>query len=378
MLDTNWFYKRLYDGWNYRLRNLAGGRWAEHCRPTSIVFLLTELCNAKCLHCDIWKNTGREDSPTPEQWKQVLTDMRQWLGPVQVCFSGGEALMKPFTVDLVAAASSLGLFLEILTHGYWEDQRKIERLAMAKPWKVTISLDGIGDTHTTVRGRPKFWERTSRTLDTLKRVRQEQKLNYTIRLKNVIMSHNLHDTTEVARFGNQEGMEVFYQPVEQNYNTPDDPQWYLHSENWPKDSARAVANVHQLIELKKQGYRIANSIEQLEAMILYFGDPDAHRVSVMTHNSHETRRSCAALTNLQLQANGDVTICTGAPPVGNVKTQPIRKIWESRPHLWQSGCCLERRCTTSELTTIVPAVSLTAAAAWKTQDHSPIEPPVPR
>jgi len=378
MLNPNWLYKRLYEGWNYRLRHIGGGRWAAHCRPTSIVFLLTELCNAKCLHCDIWKNTGREDSPTPEQWRQVLADLRHWLGPVHVCFSGGEALMKPFTVDLVSAASSLGLFLEILTHGYWEDQRKIERLAMAKPWKVTISLDGIGETHTTVRGRPKFWERTVRTIETLQRIRKQEKLDYIIRLKNVIMSHNLNDTVEVAKFGNQEGMEVFYQAIEQNYNTPDDPQWYLHSENWPKDPAQAVASIRQLIQLKQQGYHIANSVEQLEAMIPYFGDPDAHRVSVMTHSAHERRRSCAALTMLQLQANGDVTICTGAPVAGNIKTQPIREIWENRPHLWESGCCLERRCTTSELTGIVPAASLTAASSWKTSNQSTVEPPIPQ
>lgn len=370
-LNTNALYRRLYEGWNYRLRNLAGGRWAAHCRPTSIVFLLTELCSAKCLHCDIWKNTDREDTPTADQWKQVLTDMRQWLGPVHVCFSGGEALMKTFTIDLVSHASAQGLFLEILTHGYWEDQKKIERLALAKPWKVTISFDGLGDTHTLVRGRPKFWERTVRTIDTLKRMRVEHGLDYTIRLKNVIMSHNLHDTVEVAKYGNHEGMEVFYQAIEQNYNTPDDPKWYLHSENWPKDTDFAVKQIRQLIELKKQGYRIANNFDQLEAMVQYFGDPDAHRVAIMTHNAHEARRSCAALTNLQLQANGDVTVCTGAPRIGNVKQTSIKDIWTKRPALWEAGCCLERRCSTSELTTIIPAASLAAATNWKNPSETP-------
>src|SRR5512134_2635434 len=92
------FRRELYEGFNYRLRSFAGGRWASYCRPTSIVFLLTELCNARCLHCYIWKNRGKEDSPTVEQWKTVLSDLRSWLGPVQVSFSGGEALLRPFTV----------------------------------------------------------------------------------------------------------------------------------------------------------------------------------------------------------------------------------------------------------------------------------------
>ena len=363
--SIDWLHKRVYDAVNYRLRVLRGGRWASHCLPTSIIILLTELCNARCLHCDIWKNTGREDNPTSEQWKTVLSDLRRWLGPMHICVSGGEALMKPFAIDLVSHAGEIGLFLEILTHGYWEDQTKIERLALARPWKVTISFDGIGETHTRVRGRPKFWERTVRTIETLKRVRAERNLKVTIRLKNVIMEHNLDDTLEVARYAHQPGFEVFYQPIEQNYNTPEDSQWFLHSDNWPKDTRRAVANVRGLIQMKRQGYPIANSVSQLKAMIPYFENPDAMRIATQTHSAHERIRSCNALTTLQFQANGDVTVCTGVPPVGNVKYTPIRRIWEQRPRFWEKGCCLEWRCSDSEFHRIETAPSLTAANTWE-------------
>ena len=91
-------YRRAYEGIHYRLRTFAGGRWASQCRPTSIVFLLTELCNARCVPCDIWKNRGKEDSPSVDQWKQMLRDLRRWLGPVQVTFTGGEALLKPYAI----------------------------------------------------------------------------------------------------------------------------------------------------------------------------------------------------------------------------------------------------------------------------------------
>ncbi|MGQ0646352.1 MAG: radical SAM protein [Gemmatimonadaceae bacterium] len=364
-IDPSWFYKRLYDGVNYRLRTVAGGRLASHCRPPSIIFLLTERCNAHCLHCDIWKNRGKEDSPTEEQWQTVLTDLRRWLGPVQVAFSGGEALLKPYTIDLVRHARSAGLYLEILTHGYWTDQGKIEELALAKPWKVTLSVDGVGETHSKIRGRERFWEKTSNTIETFKRVRAEHKLGYTIRLKNVIMSHNLHDTINVAKFANQPGMEVFFQPIEQNYNTPEDTNWWDHSDNWPKDTGKAIANVRELIRLKRSGFPIANSFAQLEAMIPYFQNPDASRVGVMSHTAHEIRRSCTALTNLQFQANGDVTVCTGAPIVGNIKQTPIRQIWESRPRLWENGCCLQRRLTDAELEALQPAPALVAISTLK-------------
>jgi MoaA/NifB/PqqE/SkfB family radical SAM enzyme len=365
MPELQWVYRRAYEVFNYRLRHWAGGRLASHCRPVSIIFLLTERCNAKCLHCNIWMNRGQENSPTLEQWKTVLNDMRQWLGPVQVTFSGGEALLKPYTIDLVRHAHSLGLNLELLTHGWWEDQTKIESVALAKPWRVTISCDGIGEVHNIVRGKPNFWEKTSRTIETLLRMRQEHKLGYTIRLKNVIMSHNLSDTLKVAEFANRDGMEVFYQPIEQNYNTADNPEWYTESNNWPSDPSLAISNVRQLIEMKRKGFHIANSFAQLEAMVPYFQNPDQLRIATQTHSAHEQRRSCNALITLQFQSNGDVTVCTGVPPVGNVKETPIREIWENRPHFWEQGCCLERRCSEAELTQIDPAASLKAASAWK-------------
>lgn len=341
-------YNKLFEGINYRLRTVAGGRYANHCRPVTPLILLTELCNARCVHCDIWKNRGKEESPTVEQWKKMVSDLREWLGPVKVVFTGGEALLKPFTIELLAHSSAIGLLPEILTHGYWDDQSKIEKMVLARPWMITISVDGIGDLHSLVRGREKFWEKTSATIETVRRVRQEHNLHFKLRLKNVIMSHNLDGVCEVAEYANHPGMEVFFQPIEQNYNTPEDPRWWERSDNWPKDSEKAVRVVQQLIQLKKDGYRIANSFKQLEVMIPYFRNPDSLRVTTQSHDAHEHKALCSALNMLQIQANGDVTVCTSQKPVGNIKTTAIRTIWETRPHWWESGCCLERRLSCAE------------------------------
>ena len=341
-------YPRVYGALQYRLRTFGGSRFADHCRPVSICLLLTELCNARCVHCDIWKNKDREDSPSVEQWSRAISDLRHWLGPVHIVFTGGEALMKGFTPQLVFHASQSGLLPEVLTHGYWEDQSKIERLAKANPWKITVSLDGVGEVHTSIRGRPGFWERTSRSIETLKRVRSEHNLKYTIRLKHVLMSHNAGESLRVAEYGNCEGTEVFFQPIEQNYNTVEDPEWFRHSANWPAEVDGIVANIGKLIELKRSGWHIANSEAQLRAMIPYFREPELHRMQVQTHSAHEPRLLCSALTTLQMQANGDITVCNGMPAIGSIKTASIRQIWEHRPRFWREGCCLTRRCSPDE------------------------------
>jgi MoaA/NifB/PqqE/SkfB family radical SAM enzyme len=333
------------------MRTFGGGRWADSCRPTDIGFLMTNLCNAKCVHCDIWKNKGKDDTPTVDQYKATLSELREWLGPVHVYVSGGEALLRPYVPEVLAHASSIGLLGEVLTHGYWDKQERIEELARAKPWRITVSLDGIGETHSIVRGRENFFEKTTRTLDTLKRMRSEHRLRYAVRLKTVLMEQNLHDAANVARFAQANGFEIFYQAVEQNYNTPENPRWFETSENWPKDPHRAVAVVNDLIGLKRQGLPIRNSYQQLEVMLPYFRNPDAMRVSVQQHTAHLKHPVCAALTNIQIMPNGDVLACFGMPPVGNIRTQSIREIWVNRPQWWKGGCCLEKRFSTAEAET---------------------------
>ena len=334
-------YRRVYEAVNYRLRTVMGGRFAAYCRPTSIAILLTELCNARCVHCDIWKNKGKEDAPTFEQWQGVLKELRDWLGPVQVTLTGGEALLKPFTIDLVAYGSSIGLAIELLSHGYWDDQTKFERLALARPWRVTISLDGIGETHTKIRGRERFFEKTTTSIETLKRVRRENNLRFSIRLKTVIMRHNLDSLSDLARFATQDGVDIWYQPIEQNYNTAPDEKWWEHTDNWPNDPAKAIAAVEKLVAMKREGCNIANGHEQLEVMIPYFRDPAELSARVRGHSAHERRALCAALTMLQIQANGDLRACANALPMGNVKTHRVREAWEHRAHLWEQGCCQE-------------------------------------
>ena len=106
--------------------------------------------------------------------------------------------------------------------------------------------------------------------------------------------------------------------------------------------------IERLIKLKRAGLPINNSHAQLRAMIPYFRNPEASRVATQSHTAHERRQLCAALTHLQLQANGDVTNCAGRPPIANIKTAPIRRIWESRLRAWERDCCLEWRRSDAE------------------------------
>jgi MoaA/NifB/PqqE/SkfB family radical SAM enzyme len=343
MMRIQEFRSRASAAISYRLRDFASGAMAHHCRPSSIILMLTERCNARCLHCDIWKNKGGEATPTVSHWKRLLSDLASWLGPAHIALSGGEALLRPYTPELIAWGKRRGLLMELLTHGYWLDQSRIESAALADPWRITVSVDGIGDIHNLVRGRQDFWTHTERSIRTLIRLRSEKNLRCVIRLKTVVMRQNLDHVLEVARFAAENGLEVFYQPIEQNYNTPDDPNWYLTGNNWPVDIDAAIRQVDRLIEGWKSGLPIRNSLRQLEVMKDYFSDPGHLVTAVQGHTAHENRPVCSAATGFQIQANGDVVICSHQPPVGNIGERRIRDIWVTRPRYWIEGCCQHRQ-----------------------------------
>jgi MoaA/NifB/PqqE/SkfB family radical SAM enzyme len=351
--------RRCHEAIHSRLPIFGKGRWAKYARPTAIQCLVTERCNARCVHCDIWTNRGQESSPSLEQWQAALTDLRAWLGPVHVVLTGGEALLRPFTLDLVEHGVRLGLFMEVLTHGYWGDQERIERLARAGPWRVTLSLDGIGATHDRIRGREGFFERTANSIETLKRVRREHNRRFAIRLKTVVMDHNLGDLEALARFATQDGVDILYQPIEQNYNTNEDSEWFTHSDNWPRDAEQAVRAVDALARLKREGLAIANSEAELTAMGAYFRDPARWRLVTQEHVAAMAKVTCAALSLFQVQADGSVRTCLARPSVGNIKETRPRDIWRARPRFWDN-CCLRERLSPAERERLVlPARSRT-------------------
>ena len=347
-LNPSALYRRAHEWTNYRLRTFAGGRFRAACRPVSIALLLSERCSARCVHCDIWKNKGREDVLEVAQWKACLSDLADWLGPVQVTLTGGEALLQRFTPELVAHGVSRGLAIELLTHGYWSDHARLRQAALANPWRITMSLDAIGETHSKIRGRTKFWRKAQASTQMLTALRAERGLNYIVRLKTVLMSHNVAEAASVARYARENGMEVFYQPIDRNYNSAEDPLWFTTAPTWPKNPETVEATVLELLRLKKEGYPIANSAAQLEVMIPYFRDPAAMQSAVYSQAAHEGERNCSALTTLQIHPNGDVRVCASRPPVGTLREHTVRELWRRRPQYWTNGACCQNKSAMAE------------------------------
>lgn len=50
-------------------------------KPDLVEINLTRRCNAKCLMCEFWKTTDREQDEIPsEKWIETLEELHKWIG----------------------------------------------------------------------------------------------------------------------------------------------------------------------------------------------------------------------------------------------------------------------------------------------------------
>ena len=134
---------------------------SERCRfraPNEgrlLIWELTRHCNLECLHC--CTASGPRVSRARDVTPSVALDCARRLaqsGVVRVVFSGGEPLLRPDLVDIVAAVNTDRVETYVATNGTLLRHAHIEQLRAAGLRGFDVSLDGpTAETHAAIRGR---------------------------------------------------------------------------------------------------------------------------------------------------------------------------------------------------------------------------------
>jgi pyrroloquinoline quinone biosynthesis protein E len=109
-------------------------------RPLSLLCELTYRCNLQCAYCynPLDLDAYRDELDTAA-WERVLGEAAA-LGVVQVHFSGGEPTLRKDLPQLVASASALGCYTNLITQGTFLDDRALAALVAAGLDHVQISI----------------------------------------------------------------------------------------------------------------------------------------------------------------------------------------------------------------------------------------------
>lgn len=175
----------MADGGAERGRADAGRYDPSPARPPVVVWNVCRHCNMRCPHCYAAASMRpAPDDLSPEEARRLVDDLAA-AGVRIVIFSGGEPLLRPDLVDLIARARDRGIAPQLSTNGVLLDEATVDRLAAAGTRYVGVSLDGLRRFNDAYRGLPGGFERASRGLRRAKAAGMRTGLRVTLTRRNV-------------------------------------------------------------------------------------------------------------------------------------------------------------------------------------------------
>jgi radical SAM enzyme (rSAM/lipoprotein system) len=114
----------------------------------------TRRCNLACLHCGSDCSAGSDISDMPfEDFLSAILPLKKAYPPnsITVVITGGEPLVRKDLVRCGAALRKQGFRWSIVTNGYAYTPDMHTRLLAAGMGAITLSLDGLEDTHNWLR-----------------------------------------------------------------------------------------------------------------------------------------------------------------------------------------------------------------------------------
>lgn len=301
MLDV---YDYINDLYNYpKLKNL---------------FLeVTLRCNARCEHCG--SSCGDKfvgDEIEGKYIKKVLSEIAQKYNASDIMLNvtGGEPLLRTDLFDLMEYATNLGFHWGITTNGMLIDEKMADKLRFYKLDTISISIDGLKETHESFRKVPNSFDKI------LKGIKLLQQNNY---IKCI-------QVTTVANKKNFDELDKLYELMKE-----------LKIKDWrvvncdpigrAEDNADILLNKTQLKELFKF---IIEKNREGEMKVSY---GCSHYLG--TEYEYEVRpfyfMCMTGLTTASILSNGDIYACPNVERrlelvQGNIRNDSFVDVWENK------------------------------------------------
>lgn len=268
----------------------------------------TLTCNANCKHCGSSAEKRKYDGElTTDEiknaFKQIANDMNS--NNILINVTGGEPLVREDLCDVMEyATNELGFHWGMTTNGILLNDANINKLKKANMETISISIDGLKDTHDEFRGVPGSYEKIIQNIKKLKQANFVKHLQVTtvFHKKNINQLEELYDVM-----------------LELNLNS-----WRLISMD---PIGRAKENEELLLnesELRKL-LDFIKSKKKKKKLILEYGCPGFLGLEY----EKEVRRNyfyCrTGISIASILYNGDLYVCPNVPRIKSLIQGNIRK-----------------------------------------------------
>lgn len=131
------------------------------------VFLeITKKCNLNCLHCgsDCSKDL-KSPELTTDSWFKIIDYLANvYSKNIAFVLTGGEPLLHPDIYNIGGHISSKGMRWGMVTNGVLLHKNNIEKLINSGIFSITVSLDGLKNSHNWLRNNSNAFDKTLEAL----------------------------------------------------------------------------------------------------------------------------------------------------------------------------------------------------------------------
>lgn len=136
-------------------------------RAAYAVWEITLKCNLACSHCGSRAGETRENELSTEEAFDLIHQMAD-IGITEVTLIGGEAFLRKDWLELAAEIVRCGMRCSMTTGGYGISASTARKMAEAGFTSVSVSVDGLEETHDELRGKPGAFRSALRTMGHLR------------------------------------------------------------------------------------------------------------------------------------------------------------------------------------------------------------------
>lgn len=283
--------------------DLAGGAWRTEL-PLHMVWLATNACTARCLHCSSNSALRAADELSTAEALDMLDQLAD-CGVVDFGISGGEPLLRDDLFEIIAHAKGRGMAVGVATNGAKLRIQTAERLAALGLNRLQVSLDGPADAHDHLRQWPGLYRRAVASIGVARRAGLRVHVCCTVTRLNVDL---LDDFVAALPALDVQRLNISrYVPTGRGADGLD-----LPDADWRAVIAHCVA-------LRERHRGRLDIVTHLAQQILV----DAEVAAMPAFVGCQAGRGQGCIS-----ANGTVLPCVLLPiPLGNIRAAPFRRIW---------------------------------------------------
>ncbi|MBO7422438.1 MAG: radical SAM protein [Oscillospiraceae bacterium] len=156
---------------------------------------LTLQCNERCFHCGSSCTGEKQEQLSVEEYKIILDQVKEDfdISHVFLCITGGEPLLRKDFFEILGYANQLGYHWGMTTNGTLITRDIAHKLAESGMRTVSVSIDGLQETHDRLRGLPGGYERAMQGIRNL----IDEGAFQTIQVTTVVNHQNISELDEL-------------------------------------------------------------------------------------------------------------------------------------------------------------------------------------